>query len=64
MGFTTDTDPLIERLDKAVENPDYDGKWLDDFRQARFISNRLRRPLFLYFTQGDGNEYSERFDQS
>jgi thioredoxin-related protein len=63
MGFTTDTDPLIERLDKAVENPDYDGKWLDDFRQAKFISNRLRRPLFLYFTQSDGNEYAERFEQ-
>jgi thioredoxin-related protein len=63
MGFTADTDPLIERLDKAVENPDYDGKWLDDFPQARFIANRLRRPLFLYFTQSDGNEYAEKFEQ-
>ena len=38
-----DTDTLIDRLDKSVENPDYDGKWLDDYRQAKFISSRLRR---------------------
>jgi thioredoxin-related protein len=57
-----DTDALIDRLDKSVENPDYDGKWLDDYRQAKFISSRLRRPLFMYFTQTDGNEYAQKFE--
>jgi thioredoxin-related protein len=62
LGFATDTDPLIERLDSFVENPDYDGKWLDDYRLAKFISNRLKRPLFLCFTQMDGSEYCQKFE--
>jgi thioredoxin-related protein len=57
-----DTDPLIEQLDKCIANPDYSGAWLDDWRQASFVSNRLRRPMFILFTQ-DTSEYCIKFDQ-
>lgn len=57
-----DIDPLIERLDKNVSNPDYSGAWLDDWRQATFISTRLKKPLFVLFTQPDTSEPSQKFD--
>jgi thioredoxin-related protein len=57
-----DIDPLIERLDKNVSNPDYSGAWLDDWRQATFISNRLKKPLFIAFTSMDSSEPSRKFD--
>ena len=63
-GITTqDIDPLIERLDHEVPNPDYSGQWLDDWRQAKFISNRLRRPLFICFTSMDSSEYCQKFER-
>jgi thioredoxin-related protein len=57
-----DTDPLIKELDSNIANPDYSGAWLDDWRQASFISNRLKRPMFILFTQ-DTSEYCIKFDQ-
>ena len=57
-----DIDPLIAKLDANVSNPDYSGAWLDDWRQATFISTRLRKPLFVLFTQMDTSEPSQKFD--
>jgi protein disulfide-isomerase len=54
-------DDMIEALDKDVPNPDYNGRWLEDYKDAKFISNRLRRPLFICFTQMDGSEYCQKF---
>ena len=57
-----DIDPLIERLDQNVSNPDYSGAWLEDWRQATFISTRLKKPMFILFTQSDTSEPCKKFD--
>ena len=61
-AYIQDVDPLIEKLDQNVANPDYSGTWLEDWKQATFISNRLKRPLMVYFTQ-DTSEYCKNFDK-
>ena len=57
-----DVDPIVEKLEKNISNPDYSGAWLDDWRQANFISSRLKRPMFILFTQMDTSEPSQKFD--
>src|SRR5689334_13192907 len=59
--YLQDIDPLIEKLDHWVPNPDYDGRWLEDYKEAKFISFRLKRPLFICFTSMDGSEYTQKF---
>lgn len=54
-------DDMIEALDKNVPNPDYNGRWLEDYKEAKFISNRLKRPLLICFTSMDGSEYCQKF---
>lgn len=55
-------DVTIKKIQTQLPKLDYNGGWIDDFRQAQAIAEQQQRTIFLYFASSAG-EWSGRMDR-
>jgi len=54
---------LTAELLKHLPKPAYDGKWLEDFAEAKKIATGLQRPILMDFTGSDWCIWCKKLDQ-